>query len=108
MKCEDFCNRRSFFKKSIAILLPMISVIGILPIKSYASDLPSTTCKGSCQIQCADTCNHLCAVGCKGACAQSCMNSCRDKCKGVSRSEVPVSPDSVSCVPDTIKTIHKS
>lgn len=108
MKEDNLYNRRRFFRKSMAILLPMISVIGILPIKSYASDLLSTTCKGSCQIQCRSTCNHSCAVGCKVACLQSCINSCRNKCKGVSRSEVPVSPDSVSCVPDTIKTIHQS
>lgn len=133
MKEDDLYNRRRFFKKTLGMVVPMLSMITLGTPMAFADTITANNCNNSCAHSCSHACNKTCQTmchrnGCTATCAASCFgkcegscigscyrgcknscdNGCDGKCKGGSRSEVPVSPDSIPCFPDTIKTIHKS
>lgn len=124
MKAEDLYNRRRFFKKTLGIVVPILSMIIIGTPVALADTIPTNDCNNSCAHACSRTCNvncrtmcaydcnaacakSLCKGGCKVSCYQSCRwscgTACDGKCIGTTRSEIPVSPDSIPCVSDTIK-----
>lgn len=132
MHIENIYNRRRFFKKSLGMVVPMLSMIVLGAPMTLADSTPTNncnnscvhtcsytcnrdgctatcatsclnTCKGSCKKACDTACLGSCGGICKGSCTRACGTGCDGKCIGGSRSEVPVSRDSISYVPDTIK-----
>lgn len=82
---EDIVSRRSFFRTSVQIVLPILTLL-VLPSCAPAKKLrtaPSTcrgTCTGTCKVSCGSACDGSCAGSCKGLCAVACGGSCAGTC----------------------------
>lgn len=80
-------DRRKFFKKSLSVLLPMMSAILFSSPISLADTIPSTNCKNSC--------SHLCINSCTRTCMASCITSCTGLCKGSCKGGAQHTNDSI-------------
>lgn len=94
MKKEVIFSRRSFFKKAIKNVLPIVGGIIMLGAPSIIKAAgPNLGCDGGCDNRCYNTCYGSCkgsCTSCKGNCSQSCTgcsgscylscSSCRGNC----------------------------
>ena len=111
-KTDDVISRRSFFRRTICRVVPLLVLPGLPALDIVAvtsarrcSDCKSTctnTCKATCMRGCMHTCNRACGDscgGCKGSCNDTCKtmcgkgdscggtctHACRESCRGSAR-----------------------
>lgn len=89
---EDVLSRRSFFKKTAGMVIPMLGAIlfsGIprisnafnnqRNINASATSIPMN-CNGSCSGSCSGDCSGSCSSGCSGGCGVACSGYCDNSC----------------------------
>lgn len=87
---EAVLTRRSFFKKTAGMVLPMLGALLLSGVSSFSnakesltlSGAPSTpmNCGGSCSGSCSGDCSGSCDTGCSGGCGSGCSRSCSGSC----------------------------
>ena len=96
---KELIDRRKFFKKSFAKILPIICISFISPVSVVAHNVVVNDCKnsciGTCRGMCADGCTRMCGFGCDGKCLGTCKNSCQWTSKNAN--------DTIKIKKDTIK-----
>ena len=78
-KREEIQSRREFFKKAAKAALPVVGVVILANLPSFAQAAESNN-GNYCR-----SCESDCTNGCAGYCRRSCATACAEGCKGASR-----------------------
>ena len=83
-KNKELLSRRSFFKRTVKKMLPMLGTFVAAPT-IVVSTLSSCRCTG-CEAACMDNCEGGCVQSCQGSATSTACSNCSSSCSGSSTS----------------------
>lgn len=79
----ELFGRRTFFRRSVKTVLPILSAVALGSLTSLADSIPAGNCANNCASYCIDHCRDTCKYLChKDGCTNGCHSSCGKNCGG--------------------------